>query len=90
ALGHLRREFGRKRGFPDWITMRERNPLIKTLIENRDELIHERSMSIVPSPDEDTLYPDQASPEIRSLHKTLHNQLDEVVSIIDECEKRFK
>lgn len=90
ALGHLRREFGRKRGFPDWMAMRERNPLIKSLIDTRDELVHESAPSIIPSQNEDTFYYDQASPEIRTLHETLPNQLDEIVSIIDECERKFK
>jgi hypothetical protein len=99
ALFHLRREYGgklksnKKSEFDNWITLRERNPLIKDLIDKRDNLIHARTMSIIPSP-EDTWYLeisiDEASPEIKAAHERLRDQLNEIEAIIDECERRYK
>ena len=93
ALEHLRKEFGRKRGFKEWIRLREQNSLIKALVKSRNELSHESTMGIIPSL-KDSFYMenpiDEAPPETRAAHGSLREQLDEAEAIIDDCERQYK
>lgn len=93
ALEHLRKEFGRKRGFERWIELREQNALIEALIESRNQLSHEQTTGIIPS-QKDSFYletsVDEATAETKAAHEYLPEQLDEVETIIDECEKQYK
>lgn len=93
VLDHLGSEFGRKRGFKEWIEERESHRLIADLKKKRNYLLHERTMSIIPS-QEDMFYLqnsiDEAPPETKAAHEMLRHQLDEIEAIINECETRFK
>jgi hypothetical protein len=88
ALEHLRKEFGRKRGFVSWIELREQNPLIKDLIESRNTLSHQRPIGLVPSSKDGWV--DEASLEIQAAYEKLRDQLDAIEAIIDECERQYK
>ena len=77
-----------KLNFQDWIEARQSHPLIQEFINTRDTFIHAYPMRLS---QEDFLYFEgTASPEVMKAHEMLHNQLEEIEAIIEECEKRFK
>jgi hypothetical protein len=89
VLEHLQKEFGEKRGSHRWIKNLEDNPLIKDLKRKRNSLTHERPIGVTPSR-KDVAYIDEPSPETSEAHEMLADQLDEIETVVNECEKLFK
>lgn len=94
ALGHLRREFthikkksGRYEDFGKNLDLREQKPLIKDLIDKRDDLAHKGPISLVPSDEVDIFYG-----PLKEDYEKLPAQLDEIEAIIEDCyrDERFK
>lgn len=82
VVEHLGKEFSQKRGAKKWIkNLEENRPLIKELRKQRNLLSHEHPISIVPSQKEG-LYSE--------VHEMLLDQLDEIETIVDVCEKQFR
>lgn len=82
VVEHLGKEFSQKRGAKKWIkNLEENRPLIKELRKQRNLLSHEHPISIVPSQKEG-LYSEA--------HDMLLDQLDEIETIVDICEKQFR
>lgn len=82
VVEHLGKEFSQKRGAKKWIkNLEEKRPLIKELRKQRNLLSHEQPLSIVPSQKEGLYF---------EAHEMLLDQLDEIESIVDVCEKQFR
>lgn len=102
ALYHLEREYvGRLGGetkvrFKAWLEQRQADPLIASLINTRDVLVHAHPIRLSLGDDSlaDTFYPEGAyeevSPAIQAVHTRLPRQLDEIGAIIKDCERRYK
>jgi hypothetical protein len=81
VLEHLGKEFSHKQGAKKWIkNLEENNLLLEELRKQRNLLSHEQPIGIVPSQSEG-LY--------SAVQVTLRDQLDEIETIVDACEKQF-
>src|SRR5215216_1354200 len=81
VLEHLEEEFRATRGAEKWIrNNKESNPLIQELKKQRNSISHDQPIAIVLSQKEG-LYSEA--------HEKLHEQLDAVKTIVDQCEDLF-
>ena|ERR1041384_6942360 len=81
VLEHLEKEFGKTPEAKQWVkNLEENNLTIKELKKQRNSLSHEQPISINPSQKEG-LY--------SAAYAKLPDQLNEIKTIVDECEKLF-
>ena len=87
VLEHLERE---RPSAGRWIkNLAESNSLINELKKQRNLISHQRSITITPSP-MDVFYYGEPSPETKAAHDILREQLGEIETLVDQCERQFK
>src|SRR4029079_2941162 len=87
VLEHLEREFSDRRGAEKWIrNLEQSRPLIRDLRKKRNSISHERPIGIILS-QTDLVYIEEPSVETRNAHGMLSDQLDEIETVVSQCEK---
>jgi hypothetical protein len=87
VLEHLERE---KPDAEKWIkNLVESKPSLDELKKQRNLISHQRSITTTSSP-KDVLYYGEQSPETKEAYESLRDQLIEIETIVDQCERQFK